>query len=384
MKILSRIKKIKKKTKYIPVHEPDLDHLDYNSVLKTLKKNEISGNSTDVINLFEKKFAKFCGVKYAVSVSNCTNALQLACRVIGIKKKDEVLVSSSSIISTALAIYYNGGIPIPIDSDPNTWNLDINQLEKKITKKTKAILLIHFLGLPVDMRKVIKIANKYKLKVIEDCAESHGAKIFGKKIGTFGDLACYSFYSNKIITTGEGGMVVTNNYKYYKKLKYLKNLAFEKPRYFHKEAGYNFRLGSLQAALGLSQLSKVNIFIKKKRNVAKLYFKYLKNIKGVKLPFLHKDYFNVYWMFGIQITKQCNKNRDELIEFLNNNNIETRTFFCPLNLQPFLQKIKKYKKNQFPVSNKMWKEGLYLPSGNNLKEKHIKKISNLIKKFIIS
>ena len=374
----------KNESKFIPVHEPDLDNLDYKSVLSTLKKGEISGSFTNTINLFEKKFAKFCNVKYAVSVSNCTNALQLACRVVGIRKNDEVLVSSSTNIADALAVYHNDGIPIPIDSDPNTWNLDVNELEKKITKKTKAILPTHFLGLPADMLKIMKIAKRYKLKVIEDCAQSPDAKIHGRKVGSFGDLGCYSFYSNKIITTGEGGMVVTNNYKYYKKLVYLKNLAFGKPRFFHKVDGYNFRLGSLQAALGLSQLKKVRKFIKKKRNIAKLYFKYLKNVEGIRLPFIHKDYYNVYWMFGIQITKECKKNRTQLIKFLNNNNIETRTFFCPLNLQPFLKKIKNYKKNKCPVANRMWHEGIYLPSGNNLKKNEVKKICNLIVKFTTS
>tara|TARA_B100001750_G_C15487058_1_gene588933 strand:- start:111 stop:1241 length:1131 start_codon:yes stop_codon:yes gene_type:complete len=372
----------KNSSTFIPVHEPDLNYKDLKSVYKTIKKGEISGSFTSTIKEFEKRFAKFCKRKYAVSVSNCTNALQLACRVIGIKKGDEVLVSSSTNIATALAIYHNGGIPVPIDSDPITWNLNENLLEKYITKKTKAIMPVHFLGLPANMSKIMRIAKKHKLKVIEDCAEAHGAKFNKKIVGSFGDIACFSFYSNKIITTGEGGMLVTNNKKYYDKLVYLKNLAFGKPRFLHKEAGYNFRMGSLQAGLGLSQLERVDTFIKKKIKISKLYFKYLNGIQGIQLPYLDEKYFNVYWMFGIMVNDKAYKNRDQLIKYLNSKKIETRTFFCPLTLQPFLRKFKNYQKYDCKVSMKMWKQGLYLPSGNNLTEKQIRKVSNEIKYYL--
>ena len=204
-----------KNKNFIPVHEPDIDHTDYKSLLNTIKSGEISGSFTNTIKKFENNFAKFNKVKYAVSVSNCTNALQLACRVIGIKKNDEVLVSSSTNIATALAVYYNEGTVVPIDSDPITWNLNENLLEKNITKKTKAIIVVHFLGLPVNMKTVMKVAKKHNLKVIEDCAEAHGAMYNNQIVGSFGDIACFSFYSNKIITTGEGGMLITNNKKYY-------------------------------------------------------------------------------------------------------------------------------------------------------------------------
>jgi len=370
-----------KNKNFIPVHEPDIDHTDYKSLLNTIKSGEISGSFTNTIKKFENNFAKFNKVKYAVSVSNCTNALQLACRVIGIKKNDEVLVSSSTNIATALAVYYNEGTVVPIDSDPITWNLNENLLEKNITKKTKAIIVVHFLGLPVNMKTVMKVAKKHNLKVIEDCAEAHGAMYNNQIVGSFGDIACFSFYSNKIITTGEGGMLITNNKKYYKKLNYLKNLAFGEPRFLHKEAGYNFRMGSLQAALGISQLNRVNVFIKKKIKVAKLYFKYLKKIEHLQLPYLNKKYFNVYWMFGVMVNGKTNKKRDDLMKYLKSKNIGTRTFFCPLSLQPFLKKNGKIKKNSCIESEKMWRQGLYLPSGNNLTEKEIIRVSKEIKSF---
>ncbi len=371
----------KKKNNFIPVHQPDLDKKDFESILKTVKNGEISGSSTDTIKEFEKKFARFNKVKYATTVSNCTNALQLACRVIGIKKGDEVLVSSSTNIAPALAVYYNGGTPVPIDSDPVTWNLDEKLLEKNINKKTKAIIPVHFLGLPANMEVIMKIAKKYNLKVIEDCAEAHGAKYKKKMVGSFGDIGCYSFYSNKIITTGEGGMLVTDNKSYYQKLEYLKNLAFGIPRFLHREAGYNYRMSSLQAALGISQLNKVHSFIKKKKiKIAQLYSKYLDGIKDIQLPFQNKNYFNVYWMFGIMVSSNINRNK--LMKYLNSKNIGTRSFFCPLTLQPFLNKNKNYRKYKCRVSENMWKSGLYLPSGNNLTQKQIIYISKEIKFFL--
>ena len=370
-----------KNNNFIPVHEPDLNYKDYKSLLHTIKSGDISGSFTNTIKKFEKNFAKFNKVKYAVSVSNCTNALQLACRVIGIKKNDEVLVSSSTNIATALAIYYNQGTVVPIDSNQITWNLDENLITSKITKKTKAIIVVHFLGLPVDMSIIMKIAKKYKLKVIEDCAEAHGARFNKKIVGSFGDISCFSFYSNKIITTGEGGMVVTNNKKYYNKLNYLKNLAFSEPRFLHKEAGYNFRMGSLQAALGLSQLNRVKSFIKKKIKVANLYYKYLSKVKDIQLPYKNRKYFNVYWMFGIMIKDNSKKNRDDLMKYLGSKKIGTRTFFCPLTLQPFLRKKGILKNSSCKISEKMWRNGLYLPSGNNLTEKEIRIVCNEVKKF---
>lgn len=368
--------------KKFSVHEPDLSSDDFQAVLNVLKKKEISGSSTDTILKFEKNFAKYCKTKFSVAVSNGTSAIHLACMAIGIKNGDEVLVSSSTNIAAALGIYYCGGIPVPIDSSPHTWNLDEELIKKNITNKTKAILVVHFLGLPVDMRKILKIARNYRLKVIEDCAEAHGAKLDRKIVGSFGDISCFSFYSNKIVTTGEGGMVLTNNKNYYKKVKLLKNVAFGIPRFFHKIPGYNYRMGSLQAALGLSQLKKINKFIEKKRRVANLYFRYLSGIDEIQLPYRNKRFYNVYWMYGIRLINS--KKRNKLMNFLSLKGIETRTFFCSLTLQPFLRKIKNYKKYNCPVSELMWKDGLYLPSSNNLTKKEIKYIARQVKIFFKS
>jgi len=215
---------------FIPVHQPEITKADIKSVSQAISNAEISGQS-NIVYQFEKDFAKWQGCKFAISVTSGTAALFLAVKVLNLRKKDEILISSSTNIATALSVYHNNLTIIPVDSNPNTWNMNVKLIEKLITKKTKVIIPVHFLGNPVEMNIIKKISKKHNLKIIEDCAESHGATIKNKKLGTFGDLACYSFYSNKVITTGEGGMITTNNKQYYEELKLLKNLYFSKPRF---------------------------------------------------------------------------------------------------------------------------------------------------------
>ena len=364
------------KKKKIPVHIPEIINQDISSVYNAIKSTQISGQSKIVEN-FEKNFAKWQGSKYAVSVSNGTTALFLAVKVLNLKKNDEVILSSNTNIATALAVYHNNLKVVPVDSDIETWNLNVNLIEKLITKKTKLIIPVHFLGNPVDMNKLIKISKKYNLKIIEDCAEAHGATINNKKIGTFGDLNCYSFYSNKIITTGEGGMIVTNNKKYYKELQLLKNLYFSKPRFYHKKPAYNFRLGAMQAALGISQLKRIDKILVKKIRLFKLYKKFLKDIEGIKLQKIYKNTKAVFWMIGILVNPQIfGSSKKKLESRLNSNGIDTRNFFYPMNMQPFL-KNKKFKK-KCKTSMLLWKNAFYLPSSNNLTEKEVKFICNII------
>ena len=364
--------------KYISVHTPEISKDDLFSVYNAIKSKEISGQSKTV-KIFEKEFAKWQGTKYAVSVTSGTAALFLAVKVLNLKQNDEVLISSNTNIATALAAYHNNLKIIPIDSNLDTWNLDESIIEEKITKRTKAIIPVHFLGNPVNMKLIKKISNKYNLKIIEDCAESHGAKFFKKKLGTFGDMGCYSFYSNKVITTGEGGMVVTNNKKYYEELQSLKNLYFGKLRFFHKKPGYNFRMGGLQAALGISQLKRIKHILKRKRMIFENYKKFLANVKGIKLQKILKNTESAYWMIGIYIDPNLyGKKKSVLQEILKRNLIETRDFFFPLNKQPFLtnKKITQTCKN----SKLLWDNSLYLPSSNDLKIKEIKLICEIIKK----
>jgi perosamine synthetase len=249
-----------------------------------------------------------------------------------------------------------------------------------ITDRTKAIIPVHLFGHPVDMDRLMKIAKKHKLMVIEDCAESHGATVRGKMTGSFGDMGAFSFYANKIITTGEGGMIVTNDKKLADQAKLLRNLAFTTPRFRHEYAGYNFRMTGYQAAMGLAQLKKINKIIENKRRVAKLYDHYLQEIDGLQLPAEMSWAKNVYWMYGMVLDKDFGISRDQLMEKLKKDGIDTRTFFCPMNIQPAFKNIKGFRNIPCPVAEKLWENGLYLPSSWNLTEASIKKIAASVKR----
>ena len=365
----------------INVYEPAIGNEEKKLILDALKRGELSGTFGKYIETFEKEFANYSGCKYGVAVSSGTAALHLAMSVIDINPGDEVLLSSSTNIATALSIVHNGAIPVPVDCEEETWNLNVNLLESLITKKTKAIIPVHLFGHPVNMNALMKIAKKYNLKVIEDCAESHGASYKGKITGSFGDMGCYSFYANKIITTGEGGMVVTNNKSLFEKLKLFRNLAFTKPRFKHNYLGYNFRMTGYQAAMGLAQTRKLNNIIKKKRRVAHTYNKYLSDIEGLQLPVERKHYKNVYWVYALNVQPSFGINRDKLMKRLKNEGIETRTFFCSMSDQPCLKKIKKFKNIKTPIASRIWKTGLYLPSSHTLTNKTIGFIAKKLKEI---
>ena len=362
----------------IPVYVPVIGKEEINFVNDALRKGQLSGTYGDYITDFENEFATYSGCKYGIAVSNGTNALHLSIAAANIKPGDEVLLSASTNIATALCIVHNGGIPVPVDSEEGTWNLNVNLVEKLITKKTKAIIPVHLFGHPVKMDELMKIAKKYNLKVIEDCAESHGAMFKKKMTGSFGHMACYSFYANKIITTGEGGMIVTNNKKLAEKLKLLRNLGFTKPRFKHHIKGFNFRMTGYQAAMGLAQTRKLNEIVNKKRLIASTYYKYLHSVKGLGLPIEKSWAKNVYWVYAIEVRPEFGVSRDKLMSKLKQANIETRTFFCSMADQPCLKKVKGFKKKSTPVARRIWKSGLYLPSSLNLSESNIKFISDTI------
>ena len=254
-------------------------------------------------------------------------------------------------------------------------NIDPEKIEEKITSKTKAIMVVHTYGHPCDMDKISEIAKKHNLKIIEDAAEAHGAEYKGKKIGSFGDVSCFSFYSNKIITTGEGGMVLTDDDKLAEKLKSLRNLAFGKVRFVHNEIGYNYRMTNIQAALGCAQLENIDKFVEMRRNNAKLYNSYLKNVSGLTLPPELPNVKNVYWMYSVIIDpKKFGRTRDEIMEELNKSGIQTRTFFYPMHMQPVYKNSKINTSGNYPVAESFWNNGLYLPSSSHLKKEEIKEV----------
>ena len=367
----------------VPVNEPYLFGNEKKYLLKCLNDGFIS-SSGQFVKEFEKKFAKRVNRKFAITVSNGTAALQLAFESLNIKKKEEVILPSFTIISCILPVIRSGAIPVLIDSDPVTWNMDVNKIEKKITSKTRAIIAPHIYGLPIDMDPLLKIAQKYKLKVIEDAAEVLGLKYKNKECGSFGDVSTFSFYANKHITTGEGGMVVTNSKQIAEKCKSLRNICFNnKRRFLHYDLGWNYRFTNLQSAVGLAQLQKLNRFIVKKRNIGKIYNKELSKIKIFQTPLNKKEYAkNIYWVYGLVLKKNSPISLNILMKKLKQEGIETRNFFWPLHQQPVLKKMGFFKNTKLPVAEYLSKNGLYLPSGLALTSLQQKFVVNKIKKII--
>jgi perosamine synthetase len=362
----------------IPVFEPIIEQDEIDSVVAALKRGEISGTFGEALKEFEQSFAEYSGCKYGIALANGTVALHLAVDAAGIQPGDEVLVSASTNIATALCVAHNNAVPVPVDSESITWNLDLDLIEGLITPKTRAIIPVHLYGHPVDMDQLMEIARKYNLIVIEDAAEAHGATVRGRKVGSFGDMACFSFYANKIITTGEGGMVTTNDAKLAERLRLLRNLAFTTPRFRHDVLGYNFRMTGYQAAMGVAQVKKIEHIIEEKRRVAHTYNRYLSDIPGLQLPAELEWARNVYWMYAITVRPEFGITRDQLVIKLAKAGIETRTFFCPMNQQPCLREIPGFRADVLPVADELWTTGLYLPSTHTLTESEIQMIADVI------
>ena len=364
----------------IPVFEPVIGQEEIDAVVAALRRGEISGSFGEAIEKFERDFAGYIGCEYGIAVNSGSSALLLAVNAAGIGEGMEVLVSASTNVASALGIYHNGAVPIPVDSESITWNLDLDAVEALITPKTRAILPVHLFGTPVDMVRLCEIAMRHELLVIEDCAESHGATCRGRMTGSFGDMGCFSFYANKIITTGEGGMVVTNDKRFASRLRLLRNLAFTEPRFWHETAGYNFRLTGYQAAMGSAQCKKIEDIIRSKRALAESYSRELSEIPGLQTPIEPEWARNVFWMYPVVVTPQFGMTRNQLMEWLKKDGIDTRTFFCPMNLQPFLQRQRGYREVACPVAERIWETGLYLPSSPHLPEAAILFITDSIRR----
>ena len=363
----------------IPVCTPTIGAREKAYVLDCLKTNWIS-SSGSYLSRFEEAFSRYCQCQFGISATNGTTALHLALAAINLKKGDEIIMPSFSIASTAFAAMYCGAKPVFVDIEPDTGNIDPKRIEEKITKRTKAIMPIHIYGHPCDMDPIMRIAKKHKLFIIEDAAESHGALYKNKKVGSFGDMSCFSFYANKIITTGEGGMVVTNNKDLAKRCQSLRNLNFiPERRYWHEEVGFNYRMTNIQAALGLAQFESVEKLVEMRRTNAKRYNERLKNIPGIHLPVERKDCRNVYWMYGIRLDKEFGCSRDQLMQELKNKGVETRTYFLPLHQQPFLKEMGFTQKEKMPVTEAWAQNGLYIPSSSHLRLKDLQYVCDMIR-----
>ena len=366
----------------VRVNEPLLIGHEKKYLMSCLTSNSIS-SSGSFLKKFEKKFASTVNRKYGIAVSSGTAALQIAVDCLKLKKGDEVILPAFTIISCILPLIRAGIKPILIDSDLSTWNMDTSSIKKKITKKTKAIIVPHIYGLPVEMTPILKLAKRYKLKIIEDAAEVLGLEYKKKKCGSFGDISIFSFYANKHITTGEGGMIVTNSDQIAKDSRSLRNICFnQKRRFSHEELGWNFRMTNLQAALGLAQLENLSSFVKKKRFIGNFYNKHLKDCKGIMLPLEKTNYAkNIYWVYGILI-KDKKISIKKLTRELERKGIETRPFFWPLNKQPVLKRMGYFKNLKLPNAEYLANQGFYIPSGLSLTKIQQKYVVEVFKKII--
>lgn len=363
------------------VNVPSIPQNSQKYVLDCLKSGWISGHGK-YVSKFEKEFSKYIGTKYSITTNSGTTALYLALLALGIGLGDEVVLPASTIGSCYFAIWYVGAKAVPVDVDIETYNINPNLIEEKITNKTKAILVVHLYGLPAKMRQIKEIALRYKLKIIEDAAEAHGAEYGNKKIGSIGDIGCFSFYANKIITSGEGGMLVTSNRKIYEAAKQIKGLnCIPNKRFVHAGIGHRFNMTNMQAALGLSSLEEIERSLSRKRKMASIYSHHLKKISGLVLPNESRKYGSVYWVYAILVEEEkFGVSRDELIDILlKKYGIHTRTFFYDPRVA--FKKMGKFKNYKFEVAEKISKQGLYLPSGLGNSDEEFEKVCEALKKI---
>ena len=357
---------------FIPVNEPLLNGNEKKYLNNCIETGWISSEGP-YVKEFEEKFSERAGRKFGIAVCNGTAALEAAVIAAGVKKGDEVILPSFTIISCASSIIRAGAIPVLVDSEEDNWNMNVNQIRKKITNKTTAIMIVHIYGLPVDIDPVLKLAEEFNLKIIEDAAELIGQTYKGKPCGSFGDVSTFSFYPNKHITTGEGGMIVTDDPEIESRCRSLRNLCFKpEKRFVHDELGYNFRMTNLQAALGLAQFERLDEFINRKRCIGKLYNEQFRNFPYFNIP-LEKSEFaeNIYWVYGILLNEKSKMNAEEIMKLLNQKNIGTRPFFYPMHLQPVFNKMGLFENEKYPVSEKLSEFGFNIPSGLALTEDQI-------------
>ena len=378
-------KKLRLKSKFIPVNVPKLSNQEKINVKKCLTSGWISSEG-EYVKKFEKDFSKYNNRIYGVAVSSGTGALEIALKSLDLKRGDEIIIPTFSIISTALCVIKLGLKPILVDSDLETWNMDSEQVIKKISRNTKAIIITHIYGFPVDLQNVLRLAKKKNIKIIEDAAEMIGQTYFKKKCGSFGDISTFSFYANKHITTGEGGMILTNDKRLYEKCKSLRNLCFGRGnnRFNHDDIGWNYRMTNLQAAIGCGQLKNISKIIRRKREIGRRYISILNKSKIIFIQPYKLNYAkNIFWVFGVLLKKNANISRDRIIKKLLKKNIQTRTFFFPMHKQKIFKKMKVFPKNQkFVNAEYLSKNGFYLPSGLGISNSDIDFVGKTLIKIL--
>lgn len=368
---------------FIPVSEPLLDGNEKRYLAEAIDTQWISSEGP-FVKKFENDFAKKVNRRFGIAVANGTAALEIAAKSICIQKDDEVIMPSFTIISCAQAIVKEGGKVIPIDCDRFTFNMLVDEIEAKITEKTKAIMPVHIYGLPVEMDGIISLAQKYNLKIIEDAAEMHGQTYKGKPCGSFGDLSVFSFYANKIITTGEGGMIVTDDESLAEKCRFYRNLCFEKKRFIHNELGFNYRFTNTQAAIGLAQLERLDEFVNIKRAIGKKYNRLFESNRLLQIPVDKSESAdNIYWVYPLVLKPDFPYNAEYVMNELQKRGIGTRPFFYPMHLQPILKELRAIPDGlRLPVSEMLYERGFYIPSGLPLTDEEISFIADNVNQIV--
>jgi perosamine synthetase len=367
----------------IPVNEPLLNGNEKKYLNECIDTGWISSEGP-FIKQFEEKFAARASRKHGIAVSNGTVALDAAIEALGIGPGDEVIMPTFTIISCIGQIVRAGAKPVLVDSDPITWNMDVNQIEAKITPRTKAIMAVHIFGLPVDMDTILDIARRHGLKVLEDAAQMHGQTYKGQPCGSFGDISTFSFYPNKHITTGEGGMIVTNDDQLAEDCRSLRNLCFQPhKRFVHERLGWNLRMTNMQAALGLAQLERLDEFVGRKRRMGARYTELLTGLRGVQLPLQCTDYAeNIYWVYGLLLDESLGLSAEEAMKRLSVKGVGCRPFFYPMHQQPVLLRMGLFKGESYPVAERMYRQGFYIPSGMALTDDQMTVVATAVREVL--
>lgn len=366
---------------FVPVNEPLLKGNEEKYLIECIRTGWISSEGP-FIKKFEEQFAARVGRKYGVAVSNGSVALDASVAALGIGVGDEVIMPTFTIISCAAAVVRAGAVPVVVDCDPVTWNMDVTQVEARITSRTKAIMVVHIFGLPADMNPLLALANKYGLKVIEDAAEMHGQTYRGRPCGSFGDISTFSFYPNKHITTGEGGMIMTDDPALADRCRSLRNLCFKpEQRFVHDELGWNFRMTNLQAALGVAQLERLDEFVQIKRRMGARYTKLLADMPGIHLPLAQTDFAdNIYWVYGLVLDDGAPFDAKEAMKRLDKLGIGVRPYFWPMHEQPVFKKMGLFTGELYLVAERIARRGFYIPSGLALTDGQMEQVVDAMRK----
>jgi perosamine synthetase len=355
---------------------------DIGSVNDALRSGWISG-AGPYVEEFEARWARYCGRKHGIAVANGSVALQVAVSLLDLQPGDEVIMPAFTIISCAWPVVLANAVPVLVDSDPGTWTMDVRQVRQRITSRTRAVMAVHIYGNPVDLQPLLDVASEHGLDIVEDAAEAHGADYLGRRIGSFGTVSCFSFYANKLVTTGEGGMVLVDDDALAERARRLRNLGFQPGRRFlHGELGYNFRLTNLQAALGVTQVERIDAIVARKRWIGRAYTDRLSEIADVELQVEQPGAHSVYWMYGLVARESTGIDAAELARRLSTAGVETRPFFLGMHEQPALRERGLFEGESYPVTERLARQGLYLPSSLGLEPSQIDVICETVREAL--